>query len=835
MPLPDFETLGSFYLGKSYDLESGARGEGLVLYDSKDLVTHAVCVGMTGSGKTGLCVTLIEEAAIDGVPSIIIDPKGDLSNLLLTFPSLAPQDFRPWINEDDARRKGMTPDEYAAKQAETWKNGLAEWGQDSGRIQRLRDAADFAVYTPGSTAGLPVSVLKSFDPPPMEIIEDNELFGERVSSTVTSLLGLLSIDADPLQSREHILLSTLFGQAWAQGRSLDLPSLIQLIQRPPVQRIGVMEVETFFPSQDRFALAMQINNLVASPGFARWIEGEPLDIRSILYTPGGKPRVAIFSISHLSDPERMFFVSLLLNQTLGWVRSQPGTTSLRAIVYMDEIAGYFPPTANPPSKRPLLTLMKQARAFGVGVVLATQNPVDLDYKGLSNAGTWFLGRLQTERDKARVLDGLEGAMAAAGAAFDRATLDRSLSTLGNRVFLMNNVHEDGPVVMETRWAMSYLRGPLTRTQIKSLMDVRRAGQTAASANEATPSSAAPPAAPVIQTQSAAAAPAPTPAPAPAPVNADSIRRPVLPPDIPQYFLPSRAPSTVKLLYHPMVMGLAKVYYADPKAAVDQDVTVSLLAPINSGPVPIDWEQALETDHTDADVDRDPLADASFSPLPAEAGKPKSYETWKKSLTDSLFRTHSLELFKCPGLKLNSKPGEKEADFKLRLQQAVRERRDEMVEKLRTKFAPKATQLQERIRRAQQQVQVQKEQASSAKVSTALSFGAAIFGAFMGRKVASSGNIGRAATAARGVSRSSKESSDVDRAEETLESIQKQYADLEAQFQADVDAVAADLDAAAAEIETVALKPKKTNITVRAVVLAWAPFAVGPGGNEAPAW
>src|SRR5712671_2206543 len=393
----DFEKLGVFYLGRPYDPQQKKSQDGVLLYDSKDLVTHAVCVGMTGSGKTGLCLALIEEAAIDGIPAILIDPKGDLANLLLTFPGLRPEDFRPWINEDDARRKNLSPDDYARQQAELWQKGLAAW--------------------------------------------DEELLRERIGTTATSLLGLLGIDADPIKSREHILIATILDAAWRQGRELDLAGLIQQIQTPPVKRVGVLDLDASFPSKDRFALAMSLNNLLAAPGFGAWMEGEPLDVDALLHTPEGKPRVAIVSIAHLSDAERMFFVSLLLNQVVGWMRTQSGTTSLRALLYMDEIFGFFPPVANPPSKTPLLTLLKQARAFGVGVVLATQNPVDLDYKGLSNTGTWLIGRLQTERDKARVLDGLEGAAGTAGQGFDRAGLERILSGLSTRVFLMNNVHE----------------------------------------------------------------------------------------------------------------------------------------------------------------------------------------------------------------------------------------------------------------------------------------------------------------------------------------------------------------------------------------------------------
>ena len=469
----DYEKLGAFYLGRPYDLGTKSATPGVVLYDSKDLVTHAVCVGMTGSGKTGLCIDIIEEAALDGVPTIAIDPKGDLTNLMLTFPQLRPEDFRPWINEEDAAKKGLSPDAYAAQQAETWKNGLASWGEDGERIARLKDAAEFAIYTPGSNAGIPVSILASFAAPPQALRDDAELFRERVATTVTSLLGLIGVDADPVQSREHVLLSTLITKAWNEGKDLDLEVLVGQIQKPPIAKVGVMELDSFYPEKERLKLALALNGLIAAPGFAAWLEGVPLDIATLLRTPEGKPRVAIMSIAHLSDAERMFFVSLLLNQVLGWMRAQSGTSSLRAILYMDEIFGFFPPVATPPSKQPLLTLLKQARAFGLGVLLATQNPVDLDYKGLSNAGTWLLGRLQTERDKARVLEGLEGVAAAANASFDKREIDTMLAGLRSRVFLMNNVHEDAPRLLESRWSMSYLRGPLTRDQIRKLMDGKR--------------------------------------------------------------------------------------------------------------------------------------------------------------------------------------------------------------------------------------------------------------------------------------------------------------------------------------------------------------------------
>ncbi|WP_413933835.1 ATP-binding protein [Nitrospira sp. BLG_1] len=811
----DFEKLGVFYMGRPYDLATKQAKPGWLLYDSKDLVTHAVCVGMTGSGKTGLCLALLEEAAIDNIPAIIIDPKGDLGNLMLTFPSLKGEDFQPWINEDDARKKGLAPAEYAQAQAELWAKGLASWQQDGARIQRLRDAADVVMYTPGSTAGLPVSILKSFSAPSADVLDDAELLRERVSTTVTSLLGLLGIEADPIQSREHILLSTILDQTWRKGQDLDLAALIQAIQAPPLSKIGVMDVDSFFPSKDRFALAMKLNNLLAAPGFQAWLEGEALDIQSMMYTPAGKPRLAIFSIAHLNDAERMFFVTLLLSQMVGWMRAQSGTTSLRALLYMDEIFGYFPPVSNPPSKLPLMTLLKQARAFGLGVVLATQNPVDLDYKGLANTGTWFIGRLQTERDKARVLEGLEGASSSAGKKFDRGRMEQTLAGLGNRIFLMNNVHEDEPVVFETRWCLSYLRGPLTRTQIKQLMDpVRRetlnvkhemSGVAAHSARS---------------TQSSALA-----------------SRPMLPPDVPQHFVPLRGskPDGSELVYVPMLLGSSQIRFSDSKSGIDATQDMTVLAPIADGPVAVDWDKATAADLAIADLEQAPAEGAQFLVLPASAGKAKSYTDWNKDFGGWLFRTQKVELYKSPSTKDVSKPGESERDFRVRLQQSGRESRDKSADALRQKYAPKIATLQDRIRRAELQKEKQQAESRSSQMQAAISVGASILGAFMGRKTISATNIGRATTAIRSAGRVMKESKDVGAAEENVAALQQQLADLETQFKSESEALAAATDPLNEKLDTISVKPTKANIAVKLVALAWTPHWRDANGSLNPAW
>jgi hypothetical protein len=651
--------------------------------------------------------------------------------------------------------------------------------------------------------------------PPEEIRQDNELMNERVNTTVTSLLGLIGIEADPIKSREHILVSNILNQQWSAGKDLDIAGLVQQIQAPPLTKVGVLDLESFFPSKDRFELAMTLNNLLAAPSFASWMEGEALDIPQVLHTSAGKPRLAIFSIAHLGDAERMFFVSLLLNQVLGWMRTQSGTTSLRAILYMDEIFGYFPPVANPPSKLPLLTLLKQGRAFGLGVVLVTQNPVDLDYKGLSNAGTWFIGRLQTERDKARVIEGLEGIAAGTGQKFDTQEMGQVLAGLSNRIFLLNNTHEDAPEVFETRWAMSYLRGPLTRVQIKSLMDPVKSGVE-------TPVSK-----PVATTPVSARAPSST---------TTQTQRPVLPPEISQYFIPVRSATkgNAVLSYHPMLLGAAEIRYSDSKT-VDMTQTLIALVGINDGPVAVDWDQASELDLPVQDLEQTPQDGAEFSNAPAIATKAKSFTAWQKDFSGWIYRNKRLELLESPTLEIASNPGESERDFRVRLQQLAREQRDEAVEKMRQKFAPKIAQLQEKKRRAEQAVEREAEQAKSQKYQTAISFGATLLSSFMGRKAMSLTTLGRATTAARGVSRSMKESADVDRAQATAVAVDQQIADLDSQFKDETAKLEQSFDPQNEALDKVSLKPTKANIAVKLLTLAWVPYWRDAQGQTTPAW
>ena len=783
MSIPSYEKLGAFYLGREIDAATGADKPDLLLYDSRDLTTHAVCVGMTGSGKTGLCLSLLEEAAIDGIPAIAIDPKGDIGNLLLTFPQLRPEDFAPWVDAGEAARKGQSTEAYAAATAETWRKGLADWGQDGDRIQRFRDAADVAIYTPGSTTGRAISVLRSFSAPPAELRSDPGALRERVASTVAGLLSLVGIDADPLQSREHILLSTLLDQAWSAGRDLDLAALIQSIQKPGLDKIGVFDLETFYPAKERLQLAMALNNLIASPGFAAWREGEPLDVQRLLYTETGKPRIAIISIAHLSDAERMFVVTLLLGEVIAWMRRQSGTSSLRALLYMDEIFGYFPPTAMPPSKQPLLTLMKQARAFGLGVVLATQNPVDLDYKGLSNAGTWFIGRLQTERDKMRVIEGL----LSAGDGLDKSQLDSLLANLTGRVFLMRNAHDDAPVLFRTRWALSYLRGPLTLPEIARLAPAQ-------------------PAAPSESPQATAARVTVEVSP--------QASKPVVPAGIDEYYLDRSS----KGAWTPHLLGIARMHFVNAPAGIDVWDTRSYLVPMESDREPA-WSQAEVGGDLTSQLQKT-AEEGEYGEAPAALLRAQNYKAWEKQLESHVYESAGLDVFRCTAVGATSAAGMSEADFRARIALLLREKRDVAVEALRKKYAPRLATLEDQIRRAEDRVRRETAQLSEQKMSTAISVGTSILGALLGRKKISVGNVGRVGSAARSAGRIGRESDDVSRANESLEVVKQRYADLSNEFEQETSRLQGEFDPAAATIERVQIKPRKADIDVTRMTLVW---------------
>lgn len=818
--MTDYEKLGQFYLGRTHDLKTGITSpDQLLMYESKDLTTHAICVGMTGSGKTGLCLALLEEAALDGIPAICIDPKGDLGNLMLTFPRLQSDDFEPWVDAQEAMRNGMTTPEFAKKTADMWRKGLADWGQSGERIQKFRDHAEVAIYTPASSAGRQITVLKSFDAPNAQVLNDSEAFRERIMSAVSGLLALLQIDADPINSREHILLSTIFDSFWRSGQNIDMGALIRSIQAPPFNKVGFLDLESFYPQNERFKLAMTLNNLLASPSFAAWLEGEPLDIQKLMYTPSGKPRLAIVSIAHLSDQERMFFVTIMLNEMLSWMRSQTGTSSLRALLYMDEVFGYFPPTANPPSKQPMLTLLKQARAFGLGVVLATQNPVDLDYKGLSNCGTWFLGRLQTERDKMRVLEGLEGAANSVGSTFDRQAMEQTLAGLGTRVFLMNNVHENAPTVFRSRWALSYLRGPVSRQQIEVLMaPLKQSDPVSANMNAA---------AALASSQKYAAPQAELPS---------QPARPVLPPGIPEFFLPVHMHVT-GVVYRPSLLAQSRVHFIDAKNSIDLWDPVTLIR-LAGDSVPADpWMESDEWDESDLPeiLNAPEFADADYRDLPAEVTQKKSYTGWTTALKNHLYRDRKLSVFTCEELKQTSSPGESESDFRIRLRMSAREERDRLVEKLRRKYTTKFSTLDDKIRRAEQKIEKEKAQKSSKTLSTAVSFGTSVLGALFGRKLASATNISRAGSAIKSASAIASEAGDVRAAEEQYAALLQEREELNTTVETEVQQIADSLDTDLMKFGSMELSPRKTDTAIDRIALLWLPYADDGVGNIARAF
>ena len=827
------ERLGAFYLGAAYDLANGQRTETAINYDARDLTTHALCVGMTGSGKTGLCIGLMEEAGLDRVPAILIDPKGDITNLLLQFPDLRPEDFQPWVNVDDARRKGQSVEEYAQATADQWRAGLADWGVDPERIRSLKESVDYTIFTPGSDAGVPVNIMGSLAAPKLSFDTDAEAIRERISGTVAALLGLAGVKADPVRSREAILLANIFEHYWRQNLDLDLAQLILSIQKPPVRQLGVFEVDTFYPEKDRFELAMAFNNLVAAPTFQTWLQGEPLDVDQLFYTADGTPRHSIFYIAHLSDSERMFFVTLLLENLLTWMRRQSGTTSLRALLYFDEIFGFFPPTAEPPSKRPMLTLLKQARAFGLGLVLVTQNPVDLDYKGLTNAGTWFIGKLQAERDKDRVLAGLKGAIAEAGG---RESVDYGelISRLSSRVFLLHNVHEDEPVVFQTRWAMSYLRGPLTRPQVRDLMVRTKPAQM----------NAPPTPAPAIAASAATAPPAPAAAPVPSPAGMAapagfSTAPPVLDSAVEQRFLPavladnaavralmqetrSADVRSVRLVYESAVLAAASVRYVERKWALDQQTALLFLATQVDQPAGVDWAaaEALELDVRDLLLRSEPVGAEQgpfYAPVPEQANSARRLKSMATDLSDWLYYNSRLAVRVHPQLGLRQTPDEREREFNLRLQQAAREARDAEVDGLRRKFEADIAKVEEKVRREERELEKDRADYDARKQQEMIGIGESVLGYFFGRR--SSRAFSTAASRRR---MTSKAGQDVAESEQVISELKSEVDDLRRQLEAQVNDITVRWANLMDDTESVEVSPRRTDVNVTLLALAWVP-------------
>jgi hypothetical protein len=832
------DTQGKFFLGRLFDVANNKLADKALLYDPADLTTHGLVTGMTGSGKTGLCVSLLEEAALQNIPAIIIDPKGDLTNLLLHFPELAPQDFQPWLDADVVRREGKTLDTAAKETADMWKKGLGDWGIDRERLIALKNAAEFAIYTPGSDAGIPVSVLSSLGAPSIPWEGNREILRERISSTVTAILGLVGMDnVDPLRSREHILLSNLFETAWSQGKDLDLTELILQVQTPPLDQLRAVPLDAFFPAKDRMELAMLLNNILASPGFEVWREGQSLDIPALLFAEDGRPRHSIFYIAHLSDSERMFFVTLLLSAVETWMRTQTGSTSLRALVYMDEIFGYMPPTANPPSKQTLLRMLKQARAFGVGMLLATQNPVDVDYKGMSNTGTWIIGKLQTDQDKQRLLDGLESASGVS----NRATLDKLISALGKRVFVLHNVHEKAPVVFQTRFAMNYLAGPLTRTQIPKLNELVGAKPVTSQPPVASrrPAVSLADVQPVSVT-AADAAPKLSTVTRPPSTSNGSATRPAVPSAVAEYFLPmthslpeafraagktmSSDSKQTGVLYKPALVASAQVRFLDRKFGVDAEVTRAALIEGPERRSSLRWDDFVYGGSFDK-VDSSPVPDARFDVLVATLSDAKLVTALQKDFTDWVYRSTTVKARANEALKVYGGPDVSQADFMKACSEAASEARDTEIEKQAGKIDRQITSLQDKLTREERELQQDEADLQNRKIEAGanlLELGAGLIG--FGRKKSVSTQFTKQRLSANA-------KADVEESLQAIAEYKKQLTGLEAERARIAEDVNARWGDVVNRITEITLNPKKTDIYINLFGVAWTPYYLVEAGGQ----
>ena len=839
-------TDNELYLGRLYDLQNKTTTDKLFTYDSADLTTHAVVTGMTGSGKTGLCITLLEEAALQDIPAIIIDPKGDLTNLLLHFPDLAPQDFQPWIDPDMARRAGKSLDQSANEAALSWRSGLEKWGIGADRLMALMNTVQYAVYTPGSDSGLLVKALSSLTLPTAEERASREILVDKISSTVTALLGLVGLkDIDPLRSREHILLSKIIEETWKQEQDVDLTELILQTQNPPFDKLGAFPLDTFFPQKDRMDLAIQLNNILASPSFQGWREGHELDIRSLLYLPDDRPRHSIFYLAHLSDSERMFFVTLLLSAIESWMRTQIGASSLRAILYMDELFGYLPPLSNPPSKGPLLRLLKQARAYGLGLLLATQNPVDLDYKALSNAGTWFIGKLQTERDKERLLDGLESA----SGAVSRGEIDKLISALDKRVFIQHNVHANQPALFQTRWAMNFLAGPLTRNQIPALnklvgadylkvpSDLTDATPQTATSFEVSPVADSPEHFDQTQGRLApaiAAVPVSRPVSSkPSSSNLGYETRSPIPSGVDEYFLPTNLSLTEAMraagkslpdaqlggvLYRPALLAAASVRFLDRKYGVETQLQRAALVNDPDRRGVVCWEDHFFGNFQMEKVERTPAPQARFSVLDAPLNVSKQMTALQRDFADWIYRSVTVTARANEALNVYAGPDVSQAEFMKVCAETAREASDAEIEKKITQIDRKIKSLEDKLAREERELREDEAELSHRKMEEMGTHAENVLGMFSRRK--SSRRLSSSLTKRRMTEQAK---ADVEESEDAITQYERDIQALETERQQVIDEIKDHWGDVVNDISEVTVTPKKTDIFVELFGVAWMPY------------
>lgn len=769
------EKLGLFYLGKDIDKDKMQATEALTLLKNKNFTTHAAIIGMTGSGKTGLGIGIIEEAALDNIPSLIIDPKGDMGNLCLVDATFSPSTFEPWV-ADEAKAKEQNITIYAEKTSSMWKEGIESWGQSSERVAKLQ-AVHKTIYTPGSSAGVAINVMSSLETPPAEVMEDSDTFTAYLKSTTVSLLSLVGIVADPLDSKEYILLAQIITKSWLNHEEMSIETLIGKIIRPSFTKIGVLPLDDFYPQAARFKLATKFNSLLASPSFSLWLQGDSLDIQKLLYDENGKAKVAIFSISHLNDDERMFFVALLLNKYIAWMRRQSGTSALKTMLYMDEIYGFFPPTENPPSKEPMLLLLKQARAFGIGVVLSTQNPVDLDYKGLSNIGTWFIGRLQTTQDIERVIDGLGGKV---GASYDKSEIKTLLANLKKRTFFLKSAHLEEIRLFSTRWVLSYLKGPLKREEISRLMHAQKEAQSIEVESVDT----------MIQKKS----------------DLESFQQ--IDDSIPQYYeLDASGANT----FYATLGALAKVHFYNQRKDIDEEKELVLSLPLEKKQKSLHWEDATEEEEHFENYPHSAPSNAKFQALPKLVLEDKGLKKAIRELKESLYREQYLKLLRCSSPKLESSVGESEGDFKVRLQDMLNDKKETEIDKLQVRFSKKEKTLLDRLARAKERVEKESADSTSSIIET----GIAVLGALFGKT--SPTKIGRAFKKGSSIL---KERGDMSRAEERMAAVQEDIETLEYELEDNIDVLNEKYNVENCEIETFKVKPRKTDLDVELCAIVW---------------
>lgn len=802
-PFGTFPTMdlkrGEFYLGR--DIETDEP----VVYDADDLTTHGVIVGMTGSGKTGLGIDLIEEALLNGISCLVIDPKGDMGNLALNFPDLAPADFEPWIDEATASKEDKTVAELSVATAELWKSGLEGHGIDSDRMRRLEETADITIYTPGSQAGIGLNVLGSLKAPDLDWSNASEVIRDEISSFVSSLLVLARIESDPVSGQEHILLATIIEHFWKEGQDLDLATLVGQIPKPPFRKMGVFDVDTFFPEKGRMDLALDLNGLLASPSFAAWLEGTPLDIETMI--GGDRPKAAIVYMSHLSDEERQFLVTLLLGKTVTWIRGQPGTSELRAMIYMDEVFGFAPPTREPPSKTPILTILKTARAHGVGMVLATQNPVDLDYKAMSNAGTWMVGRLQTVNDKKRILEGL----ASATGDVDIKLIDKQISDLGKRQFVLHSTKSGGPRLFGTRWAMSYLAGPLTRDQVTRLMEGNReetratepAPAEAPVATSDTPEDAA--------SEPAASADDTVPV---APQVAEATKVSFLDPGA--VWASEIGANPRGTVYEAAAAATVQLVYDETKADLNHRETYeAVIFPLDGV---IDPDDVITVDHDDRDFVDDQPARASFR-LPEIAIDTNTF--WNgvaTDLKDHLVASRPLEIWANPDLKVYSRVDETEEELRKRCRTAAEEEADAELAKLKDGFQTRIERIKQQMADAEARYQEADAVAAAKSQESLVGTAGDLLGAFLGGRSGSTAldkAAKRRTAAARAEAKAGSEAA-------KYHAKHQELADLEDELATAVNDIVDKYLTLAGNIEKLEIGLEKNDVRVVEVRLVWVP-------------